>query len=340
MASGTAGPSPTAAATEWVAAVQELLDAAADPGVKASYDAYFKNVILHRGVRMPGVDAACKAFLSAPDVAAAQPAALQELGMALLRQPLQEDKQAGVTLWKHALLCKGGRAEQWRQELQALQQLYNEGHVFAWSTCDSICGRLLAPLIKQLLKVKAHEGQACAQEVLGWCRQDNLWLRRSSVVAFVTLAKLPDDKVFPGFQAALLDSLALTVRGSERFAQTGTGWVLRELGKGHEAALLRFVDANLAQFSREGLRYALEHQPASVRQRLMAEHKERQAQGQEQEEQGGLQEEPQPEEEEVQEPGQVAPEKRRQRRQPKGGDEQAAAGQRSAGTTKRRKRRE
>lgn len=89
MASGTAGPSPTAAATEWVAAVQELLDAAADPGVKASYDAYFKNVILHRGVRMPGVDAACKAFLSAPDVAAAQPAALQELGMALLRQPLQ-----------------------------------------------------------------------------------------------------------------------------------------------------------------------------------------------------------------------------------------------------------
>jgi hypothetical protein len=66
------------------------------------------------------------------------------------------------------------------------------------STCDSICGRLLAPLIKQLLKVKAHEGQACAQEVLGWCRQDNLWLRRSSVVAFVTLAKLPDDKVRPG----------------------------------------------------------------------------------------------------------------------------------------------
>lgn len=122
--------------------------------------------------------------------------------------------------------------------------------------------------------------------------------------------------------------------------QTGTGWVLRELGKGHEAALLRFVDANLAQFSREGLRYALEHQPASVRQRLMAEHKERQAQGQEQEEQGGLQEEPQPEEEEVQEPGQVAPEKRRQRRQPKGGDEEAADGQRSAGTTKRRKRRE
>jgi uncharacterized protein YciI len=34
------------------------------------------------------------------------------------------------------------------------------------------------------------------------------------------------------------------------------------------------VEANLPHFNREGLRYALEKQPAAVRQPLMAQHKE------------------------------------------------------------------
>ena len=73
------------------------------------------------------------------------------------------------------------------------------GHVFAWSICDSICGRLLGPLIKQLLKGPAPaEGQACARAVMGWCREEALWLRRSSVVAFVTLARLPDEQARRG----------------------------------------------------------------------------------------------------------------------------------------------
>ncbi|PSC71345.1 DNA alkylation repair enzyme [Micractinium conductrix] len=162
----------------------------------------------------------------------------------------------------------------WREELAELRGLYTAGHVFAWSICDSICGRLLGPLIKQLLKGPAPaEGQACARAVMGWCREEALWLRRSSVVAFVTLARLPDEQVFPGFRAALLDTLAVTVKGQERFAQTGTGWVLREVGKGDAGQLLQFVEANLPYFNAEGLRYALEKQPTAVRRRLYAAHK-------------------------------------------------------------------
>ena len=65
------------------------------------------------------------------------------------------------------------------------------------STCDGICGRVLAPLIKLLLQSAPAEGQACSQAVMGWCRHDCLWLRRTSVVTFVTLARLPDQQASP-----------------------------------------------------------------------------------------------------------------------------------------------
>lgn len=46
-------------------------------------------------------------------------------------------------------------------------------------------------------------------------------------------------QVFSGFRSALLDALADTVRGPERFAQTGTGWVLREVGKADAAGMVQ-----------------------------------------------------------------------------------------------------
>lgn len=188
--SAAAASAGSAAAVAHLEALQHRLQAEADAEVKVGQDGYFKGVIFHRGVKTPAVEAVCKAFLKE---VAAEPAGLRQLGLALLRQPLQEDKLAGMLCWRQCLL-EAGLAEQWREELRALQQIYTDGHVFAWSTCDWICGRLLAPMIKLLLKSEPAQGEACASHVLAWCRHDNLWLRRSSVVAFVTMAKLPDDK--------------------------------------------------------------------------------------------------------------------------------------------------
>ena len=148
------------------------------------------------------------------------------------------------------------------------------------STSDWVSGRLLGPLIKQLLqRGEAGQGEACARATMAWSAAPDVWLRRASAVAFVTLARLPDSQVFPGFRAALVDTLAVTVQGQERWAQvgrrdhvwagrrgrlapdaacgvhtghphagasplpcppqTGTGWVLRDLGKADTAQLLK-----------------------------------------------------------------------------------------------------
>lgn len=82
---------------------------------------------------------------------------------------------------------------------------------------------MLTPTLKQLLKQAPPEGEAAARAVLGWCRHDNLWLRRTSVVSLVTLARHPDSAVFPGFRSCLLEALDAVVRCPERFAQVSAG---------------------------------------------------------------------------------------------------------------------
>ena len=62
---------------------------------------------------------------------------------------------------------------------------------------------------------------------------------------------------------------------AERFAQTGTGWVLRELGLAEPARVVAFIEANLATFSSEGLRYATEKMPAETKARLKEMHRAR-----------------------------------------------------------------
>lgn len=66
--------------------MQAAMQAIADPAVAAGSDRYCRGVIKHRGIRSPAVDAACKQFLRDRKLAAAD---ARQLGLALLRQPLQ-----------------------------------------------------------------------------------------------------------------------------------------------------------------------------------------------------------------------------------------------------------
>lgn len=49
-----------------------------------------------------------------------------------------------------------------------------------------------------------------------------------------------------------------------------SGWMLRYVGKADRKVLMAFCDEHLRHFTPEGLRYALEKQPAEVRKRYAA----------------------------------------------------------------------
>lgn len=78
------------------------------------------------------------------------------------------------------------------------------------------------------------------------------------------------DANFPGFTDMLLAACAPLVASPERFAQTGAGWVLRELSLAEPARVIGFVEERIGQFMREVLAYATEKMPADTQARLKA----------------------------------------------------------------------
>jgi 3-methyladenine DNA glycosylase AlkD len=72
----------------------------------------------------------------------------------------------------------------------------------------------------------------------------------------------------------LLDICAVTVQDPERFAQTGTGWVLRELSIAEPVRVADFVDRHLQSFSTEALKQAIAKLPQPEQARLRRRHKE------------------------------------------------------------------
>ena len=244
--------------------LQQRLQTHASEKTKKWFEDYLKGVIPYRGLKTPLVLKVLKQWVRAHELPQTRTTAqLTQLSLGLLREEHAEDKFAGILLLQH--WCVPDTALDWCWLLEQLAQCFDDGAIYDWSTCDWLCMRVLRGLIR------VH-GKPCAEAIAGWCHASNLWRRRASGVAFVGLSK-ETDAHFEGFFDLVLDVCAHTIASDERFAQTGTGWVLRDLGASQPDRMLAFVREHLAQFNREGLRYALEKTPKATRAELLAQHK-------------------------------------------------------------------
>ncbi len=241
--------------------LQQRLESKAHPQTKVWWERYLKHVIPFRGVPMADIRAALHSWLK--DEAAQRIPTHDDqkrLALSLIRETYAEDKLAGILLLQEVLLPAGGLT--WQQDLPQFAGLFQDGAIADWSTCDWFCVRVLGPLAE-------GEGEPCARALAAWSSADKLWQRRASGVAFVNLAH-KGDRNFPGFTTMLLEICATTVQSQERCAQTGTGWVLRELSRAEPERVVAFLEANARLFSAEGLRYAIEKLPAEAKARLIA----------------------------------------------------------------------
>ncbi len=235
--------------------LQSGLDRAADPATKAWFEAYLKGVIPFRGLKLPQVQLITKAwYKSIKSLPLAEQTAI---AFALLHESHSEDKLAGIVLLQEQLIPQGAIAP---VDLPRFAQVFQSGAIADWSTCDWFCMRVLGTLVKR-------EGAAWARAIAAWKDAENLWQRRASCIPFVSLAK-QGDRLFPGFTDLILEVGETVVRSDERFSQTAIGWLWRELWVAEPERVMGAIEANITQFSSEGLRYATEKMPKAEQLRL------------------------------------------------------------------------
>ncbi|CAK57503.1 unnamed protein product (macronuclear) [Paramecium tetraurelia] len=215
-------------------AIQKAMIEIANPKKGKEISSYMKNVLPFRGLQQPEIT---KVFNSFKDqIKQLEDDQKYEIADFLMRQEYGEDKKIALMI-----------AEKMKFNLQRIkltEKWFIDGHIKEWATADTYCGRVL----KQFVIEKEN-----AKLMLDWAKHENLWMRRSSCVGFVTLAR---KKVCD--MNLLFEICQENIVHQERFNQLGTGWLLREMSLVDLKGVIEFIEKNIKYFSSEGLRYAYE----------------------------------------------------------------------------------
>jgi 3-methyladenine DNA glycosylase AlkD len=245
---------------ELIEQLQVRLEGKANPKTKSWWENYLRQAIPFWGVKMAEIRSNLHAWIADEEIAGRFSLEEQkDLALRLLRQTYAEDKIAGILYLQEVLLPAG--AIDCSTDLPRFAALFDESYIDDWNTCDWFCVKVLGPLAEQ-------QGEPCARAIAAWADAGTLWQRRAAGVSFVNLAGAGEEN-FEGFTDMLLEVCGVTVQDPSRFAQTGTGWVLRELGQAQEERVLAFIREHRALFSAEALKKAVERMPAEVQQELL-----------------------------------------------------------------------
>lgn len=230
-----------------VADLQRRLDKVADPGTKAWFENYLKDVITYRGVKTPVVTGITAEWRNVRNLHRLSDQDQLVLAATLIRQDYAEDKFAG-TLYIQKYLLRRVDAD---AVLTMAEDLFARGAFYDWSTTDWFSVRVLGPLIKR-------HGSSAAGRIAGWRTAADLWQRRSSIVPFRGVVRQEE------YHTLIETTIATLVKEPERFIQTGIGWVISDLSKAHPsraaALVARHFDDLSAEVIRRHTRYLPDHQ--------------------------------------------------------------------------------
>ncbi len=194
------------------------------------------------GVRVPQTRKICQQFknLSLPET------------VKLIRSPIHEHRLAGLII-----LC-GLYKKASTDEKQKIYETYlaelHAGNINNWDLVDTSCEHIVGEFLKQTNRLKLFE----------LAKSDNLWERRVSIISTFNYIKSGDASTTIEVAEKLLND-------KEDLIHKATGWMLREVGKRiDEAILLDFLNQYAHKMPRTCLRYAIEKLPEVVRQHYLS----------------------------------------------------------------------
>lgn len=228
--------------------LQRRIAEVADPGTKTWFENYLKGVIDYRGVKTPEVSKLLKAWYRDASIGELPAPERLKLGRQLGESRFAEDKFAGFLLWAHEL--KQGQKPP--DVLDEVEALFEDGHVWDWSTSDWLCVRVTGECL-------AKGDAKTARRIEGWSKAKDLWQRRSSIVSFRAVLE------HPRHHDALRRLVKRLVKEDARFIQTGVGWTLADLSRRFPDLAAELFESHFEQLSREVIDRHTKHLPLHAR---------------------------------------------------------------------------
>lgn len=220
-----------------IADLQGRLDAVADAGTKEWFENYLKHAIGYRGVKTPVVAQIVGEWRRERGLGRLPDGEQLAIARSLIEERLAEDKFAGILYMQKHLV----RRVEPDRILGVAEELFAGGAFFDWSTSDWFSVRVLGPVVRR-------GGMEVAERIAGWRLAGNLWQRRAAIVPFRAVVR--DE----AYHALIGETIAALVGESERFIQTGIGWVVSDLSKSHPDVAAALVERHFDELSAEVVR--------------------------------------------------------------------------------------
>lgn len=230
-------PDTAALAAEIDAALSLLSDRVRAEAAKR----YLRSELTHYGVAVPDVRAVVRARRKAhPDLTHTD---IVTVTRALWAPPVHETRLAAC-LWLEAYADRLVA-----DDTALLAELIGESDT--WALVDVLAGSVAGRLL-----LRAPEAEAAYR---AWAAQDEMWLRRSGVLAF--LLPVRSVEAYPRWFPVLGEVADPLLTDTRFFVRKAIGWVLREASKHHPEDVVTWVGARLDRISGLTLREALKRVP-------------------------------------------------------------------------------
>lgn len=231
-----------------LAELTALLGSVSTPDRAEHEKRYLKSDLEHIGASVPDVRRATRRVLR--DRVTNERAATLAFAQALWERPVHELRLAAAL----ALAERQGLLVP--EDLPLLERLLREART--WAIVDVLAPSVVGPI--------ASRHPEAGRTLERWARDDDLWLRRSALLAYL-LPMRRGEPVFDAF-AALADPL---LEDTEFFVRKAIGWVLRERTKTAPEEVHAWLMPRRRRASRLTLREASKNLPEPMRAELLGD---------------------------------------------------------------------
>lgn len=221
-----------------IQAISQALRARADPAKAPIMQAYMKSEMPYLGVQTPEHRRICRSAFRAHPLDSFE--SWRDTVMTLWREArYREERYAAIALAGHSSY----RDFRTLRALPLYKEMITTGAW--WDYVDAIATRQLGDILRKSPK-------QMSATLRKWASDDNIWLRRSAIVAQLNFKSETD-------LTLLYDCLRPSLGRPEFFLRKAIGWALRQYARTNPQAVAQYVQNYRAQLSPLTIREAVKH---------------------------------------------------------------------------------